>query len=79
MQNVYPDLPPSRPRDEGKMQTITFGLVGIGEVVKAGIKLKFIIGGICWALNWKLSPSVVCKCHGFALFVMTHIINENLE
>lgn len=76
MQNVNPDLPPSQPYDEGKMQTVVSCLVGSGKVVKAGIKLKFLIGGICWALNWKLSLAVVCKFHDFALFVMTHIINH---
>lgn len=63
---------------EGKMQAIVLCLVGNGEVVKAGIKLKFILRGICSVLNWKMFPSVVFKFHNSALFVMTHIINENL-
>lgn len=46
--------------------SVVFCLIGNGEVVKAGIKLKFLVGGI-WVLNGKLSSSVVCESHGFSL------------
>lgn len=36
---------------EGKMQTMVFCLVGNGEVVKVGIKLKFTSGEISSVLN----------------------------
>lgn len=72
---------PSLPRDEGRRQNANHGVLfgGDGEVLKVGIKLKFNSGGISSVLNWKLFPSVVCKFHDSALFVMTCIINENLE
>lgn len=58
-------------------RSVLFG--GGWWVGKSSIKFKFLVGGVCWALNWKLSSSVVCKFHGFALFFITHIIDETLE
>lgn len=70
-------LPLSWPCDESKMKIL---VLCWGEVVSANMNLKLLVGGICWALNWKLSPRFVWSA-GFVmlLFVKIHVISKKLE